>query len=298
MTKVSVIIPAYNASKTIERAIKSVWQNNLNDIEVIVINDGSSDDTSKKVTSLLKAHPALRLVNTDNLGVSAARNRGAAESRGELLAFLDADDEWLPGKIDFQLPKFNNPRVGLVYGDCFVDRGGKRVLWSSTNTMLSGRPVHELTKENFIPTLTVMLRKESFQKVGGFDKKIKYGEDYDLWWRIVVDGWEIDFVKNPLAIYYFGVGVGEGFIGRYEEYLNIYHKWQKTEGLDIPAKKIISKKLKFYQGLNYREKFILSFKKKDFKNASSFAWKRWVNSPLKVKFLVASVFFKLLGLLK
>lgn len=298
MSKVSVIVPAFNSERTIERAIRSIYLDNLIETETIVVDDGSTDRTTEVVRNLSTEFEGVKLITTKNSGPAAARNAGIKTVRGELVAFLDADDEWLPGKMEKQIPEFDDPQVGLVYSDCHVVREGKSSLWSKNNRLISGRPLRELAEENFIPTVTVVLRAETFKKTIGFDPAIKYGEDYDLWFRTIASGWKMKAILEPLASYYFALGFSENYPRKFEDYQKIYEKWQQIVGLDGRVKEVITRKIHYYQGLDYRAKFVTAVKENKFSQASQFAWKRFRNSPFKVKYLLAAVLFKAVGIFR
>lgn len=196
--RVSVVIPAYNAARFLPEAIESVLQQTCPVHEIIVVDDGSTDDTEHVICALGSSVTYIRQANA---GVSAARNRGISIASGELIAFLDADDRWLPEKIAQQLQIFiNNPRAGLVATDrADIDTHGNLLLDSLFKKQgiyhllsgLNGQPLpaalSRLVQVNFIPTSSVIVRKAALEKVGRFDASIRYGEDLELWARLAVE---------------------------------------------------------------------------------------------------------------
>ena len=190
---VSVIIPTYNSDGYITQAITSVLSQTYSDYEIIVIDDGSTDDTR---TALISYMDKITYLYQDNRGVSAARNLGIRHARAELIAFLDADDVWLPQKLEEQL-RFvtQNSHVALVFGDAeLFDVAGtvmpaylrQKAIASclSTDTTILKDAFNLLLEENFIVTSTALVRRWCLQKVGGFDESLRSVEDRDLWLRI------------------------------------------------------------------------------------------------------------------
>ncbi|MDR2934256.1 MAG: glycosyltransferase [Candidatus Adiutrix sp.] len=182
---VSVIIPTFNRAWSLGRAIDSVLAQDYRPLELIVVDDGSTDETSRLLAPLA-AKGRLRLLGQPNRGVSAARNAGLAAAQGSLLAFLDSDDEWLPGKLEAQVEFLeHHPEQGLVQTQERWYRGGRRVN--------PGRRHRKLAGDIFIPSLSlclispsaVMLRRELLDEAGLFDEDLPAAEDYDLWLRIL-----------------------------------------------------------------------------------------------------------------
>jgi glycosyltransferase involved in cell wall biosynthesis len=192
---VSVIVPAYNAGRYIAESLQSIAaQRGDFRLEILVVDDGSSDDTADKVLSF----PGVRLIRQENAGPSAARNRGIAASNGELVAFLDADDLWTEGKLAAQLAVFNaHPNLGLVFGDCqrfnesgslsesfFKESGLDEAFWGDPERVID--PYDKLFLINYIPTGSALVRKGALRVSGTFDESMRYVEDMDLWFRIAM----------------------------------------------------------------------------------------------------------------
>jgi O-antigen biosynthesis protein len=198
---VSVIIPTYQRGHCVVRAIESALAQTFTDLEVIVVDDGSTDDTEAQVTSI--GDPRVRYMpSEDNAGVAVARNRGMRESRGRFLAFLDSDDIWFPDKIARQIELFEraDDALGLVYGG--VERHDGQGITEATSPTHRGRLFRELLERNVIHGggSNVMIPRHVVARVGFFDESLPAIEDYDYWLRIARDH-EIDFVDQLVMRY-------------------------------------------------------------------------------------------------
>jgi glycosyltransferase involved in cell wall biosynthesis len=183
--KVSVIIPTYNRAATLERAIRSVWAQTETSFELIVVDDGSTDETPERLQALQSAGGRLRVERTENRGVSAARNLGVRVARGQWLAFLDSDDEWLPGKLATQLALLKEqPSLSLVHGEEIWIRRGVRVNPMRKHQKKGGDVFADAVRLCCISPSTVLLRKSLFEELGGFREDFPVCEDYDLWLKI------------------------------------------------------------------------------------------------------------------
>ena len=184
---VSVIIPAYNVGRIVGRAIESALAQTAPPLEIIVVDDGSSDDTG----AVAEQYGAkVRVLRQANAGPAAARNRGARAAAGDWLAFLDSDDAWLPTKLERQLAYVGSPRIGLV---CCLTNGSV-----STDRIT----LQNLWEYNYIGMSGVVVRRAAFEEVGGFDDDpgLISVEDYNLWLRIAMR-WEIAMVPENLFVY-------------------------------------------------------------------------------------------------
>lgn len=192
---VSVIIPAFNTARYIAEAIESVLAQTYSRHEIIVSDDGSTDKT-REVLEPFKEK--VRYLYQENRGVSAARNLGVRFAKGDLIAFLDADDVWLPRRLEKQMGFLEkHPDVSMVFADCELFSRSGTVAGSFLGekkcfgNFIGGERVipdafERLLDENYIPTSTVILKRGSFQGVGGFDESLRSVEDRDLWLRIAV----------------------------------------------------------------------------------------------------------------
>jgi len=183
MPSVSIIIPTFNRAEKITRAISSVIEQTFADFEIIVVDDGSRDNTEQTVAQfderlIYVAHPS-------NLGVSAARNTGIKKSGAPLLAFLDSDDHWLPEKLAVQVEFFNNhPQAVACQTEETWIRKEKRVNPKKKHLKPSGDIFEASLKLCLVSPSAVMLKRSLVEEVGLFDEDLPACEDYDLWLRI------------------------------------------------------------------------------------------------------------------
>ena len=179
---VSVIIPTYNRGWIIQEAIDSVLDQDFNDYELIVVDDGSEDNTLE----ILEAYgKAIKVLQQGNRGVSAARNRGIEEATGRLLAFLDSDDLWLPKKLSTQVKFFENNADALINQTQEIwNRNGLRVNPKKRHHKFSGMIFERSLELCLVSPSAVMIAKDLFDTVGVFDENLPACEDYDLWLRI------------------------------------------------------------------------------------------------------------------
>jgi len=207
---VSVVIPAYNAAAHIGRAIDSVLTQTLPAFEIIVVNDGSTDETAAIVQRYGKA---VRHIYQPNAGPSAARNRGIEAAQGNWVGFLDADDEWVRDKLLWQVAcVLRHNELAWVSGNAWLDLPwvGQQQLYDCPGQL---EPL--LEGEDVLPDAaaalanrvggnsdTMLIRREVFGQVGLFQVGAHYAEDYDMWWRIAYHRARMGYVNKPLSIYY------------------------------------------------------------------------------------------------
>lgn len=207
--RVSVVVPAYNATATIAATLRSIQAQTLADFELIVIDDGSSDGTPDLVDRIARDEPRLRLHRQANGGTAAARNAGIARARGEFVALLDNDDLWMPRYLELMTAALvAAPDAGFAYTDAWVlDDSTKRV---RTKTVLefyppvpAGAAAPELLRlliaTNFVMS-SVTARRTVLEEVGGFDPAVSGVDDYDLWLRILAAGHAAVPAPAPLLI--------------------------------------------------------------------------------------------------
>ena len=188
MRTVSVIVPAYNCAARIVHALDSIAAQSYprESIEIIVIDDGSTDDTAARVDAFAARSPTeTRYVVQQNAGPAAARNHGLSLARGDVIAFLDADDWWLPTKLELQVPLLNGA-VGLVYCDsAFVDGRGRPIQnYVRRIRMQRGNILLPLFCDFFLLTSSVVLTSATVAAVGAFDESLAVGEDYEFFLRV------------------------------------------------------------------------------------------------------------------
>ncbi len=184
MSTISVIIPAYNAEKTILATLESVQKQTFSDLELIVIDDGSTDRTVDLANTLQDSR--LKVFSYQNGGVSVARNRGIQHASGDFISFIDADDLWLSDKLQLQLEALQkNPEAGVAYSwTTFVDEKGT-VLYTQEPVFHKGDVYPQLLVENFILNgSNVLIRRQFVEAVGDFHAPLKYAEDWEFYIRL------------------------------------------------------------------------------------------------------------------
>ena len=197
--RVSVVIPTWNRRATLQEAIESVLAQTYTDYEIVVVDDGSTDGTGEWVQGRYREGPIVYL-HQENRGVAAARNAGIRAARGELVAFQDSDDLWLPRKLERQIPLFDrNASVGLVFCESEkVDRQGRVLESRKPSGAYRGRIVPALIRHNMMPTPTVVVRKRTALETGPMYEDLSFGEDWNYWLRIAARC-DVDFVPEVLV---------------------------------------------------------------------------------------------------
>jgi glycosyltransferase involved in cell wall biosynthesis len=203
--KVSVIVPVYNIASYITDTLMSVETQSFRDFEVLVVDDGSTDDTAKLVKGFCQRDDRFQLLQKENGGLASARNYGMYRARGEYIALLDGDDLYKPDKLANHVARLDrNLSAGVVYSASAAirDDGG------STFVSLSGRPLNSnllfsLLCKNFIGHgSNAMFRRSIIEEVGGFDETLPSSEDIDYWLRIASTGkWKFDREPQILCCY-------------------------------------------------------------------------------------------------
>ena len=194
---VSVIIPTYDRASTLPRAIDSVLAQTLAPLELIVVDDGSADDTERLVRD---RYARVRYLKQSNAGVSAARNRGLAAARGSWLAFLDSDDEWRPRKTERQLAALaERPDVLVCHTGENWMRRGRRVNPGLRHRKHGGWMFRHCLSLCAISPSSVIIHRDVLSSVGTFDEELPACEDYDLWLRIC-SRYEVQLVDEPLVV--------------------------------------------------------------------------------------------------
>lgn len=200
MPKVTVVIPAYNAMRYLPETMETALAQTFTDFEVLVVNDGSTDNTAEWVSQV--TDPRVRIVSQENKGLAGARNTGIAHAKGEYIAYLDADDLWEPTKLEKQVRCLDeNPEVGLVYTwTALADQYGK-----STGRVISshaeGNVWQELIEFNMVCCgSTPLIRRSCFDVVGLFSPDVSPSDDWDMWLRIA-NKFSFGVVKEALIRY-------------------------------------------------------------------------------------------------
>ncbi len=196
--QVSIIIPTYNRSSFLQRAITSILNQTFDDFELIIVDDCSIDDTERVVADMNDDRIKYMKLES-NIGAAAARNIGIKSARGQYIAFLDSDDEYLHNKLELQINKFQETpgNVGIIYSGYYIiyesDSYHEVVL-----PEYKGNLFDILLKHNRIGSSTPLVRKECFDSCGLFDESLPSCQDWDMWLRISTK-YDFDFANEPLA---------------------------------------------------------------------------------------------------
>ena len=201
MLKISVIIPSYNRKHTLSRAIKSVLNQTYNASEIILVDDGSIDETKPWV---LGNFPMVKYLSQLRNGVSAARNKGIEHSKNNWISLLDSDDEWLPEKLEEQVQQIKEDKSSLFsHTNEIWIRNGVRVNQMKKHQKYGGQIFNKCLDICRVSPSSVLLHKKVLQDVGLFDEKLEVCEDYDLWLRISAK-YPVLFLDRPLIVKYGG----------------------------------------------------------------------------------------------
>ncbi len=197
MPTISIIVPAYNAERTIVETVTSVQQQTYSDFELIVINDGSTDQTLELLGKV--QDPRLKVYSYENGGLSVARNRGIAQASGEFIAFLDADDLWTTDKLELQLTALQqHPEAGVAYSwTLFMDEKGE-LFHADKPIFFEGNVCAQLLVSNFLASgSNPLIRTQAVTSIGEFDPLVSGAADWDYWLRLAAR-WH--FVVVPSAL--------------------------------------------------------------------------------------------------
>jgi GT2 family glycosyltransferase len=200
METISVIIPAYNAERFILETIESVRQQTVSNIEIIVIDDGSSDRTVELLNTVKDSR--LKIFSYQNAGVAVARNRGITHATGDYIAFLDSDDLWSSNKLELQLAALQqHPEAGVAYSwTCFIDEQSK-FLYHHEKFLFEGNVYSHLLVKNFFGCGSIpLVRKQAIESVGTFDSTLIPVEDWDYWLRLAAK-WSFVVVPKTQIFY-------------------------------------------------------------------------------------------------
>jgi glycosyltransferase involved in cell wall biosynthesis len=195
--KVSVIIPTYNRAHYIQKALDSVMAQTYQDFEVIVIDDGSTDNTREVVKQYGEK---VRYFYQENTGIPGARNAGIRNSAGDYIAFLDSDDYWVKEKLERQMALFSeHPEYGMVASCCAsIEQDGS--FREKNRPGKSGWILEDIFQKNFIRTSSAIVKRECLEKIGLFDEELQQCQEYDLWMHIAVY-YPIGFINESLSVY-------------------------------------------------------------------------------------------------
>src|SRR5579871_1193688 len=221
MPGISVIIPAYNPGRFLEETLQSVIAQTYTDWECVVVDDGSKEDLCWVATR----HPQIRLIQQENRGLSIARNRGILATTAEYIAFVDADDLWLPTKLERQLARMEDPAIGLCHAQfAVIDAEGRRSEIGSPAQFYAFETFRDLLRHNCVGVSSVLLRREALAVSGLFDPMLRTAQDHDMWVKITRH-YQSAFVPTVEILYrVHGNNLSGDFRLTYEEVMRILRK--------------------------------------------------------------------------
>jgi len=255
MPRVSVIIPTHNRARFLAESIQSVLAQTFDNLETIVVDDGSTDNTREVVGNFLG--PRVKYVYQENQGASAARNAGILIATGDFIALLDSDDVWLGDKLALQVDLLDShPKAGLVYSDAYLfdDQSGAILgRFLEGKGVFSGKVLRQLLSTQFIKTSTVVIRRNVFDVTGYFDESMMRVHDRDMWLRIAYH-FDIQGISIPLArIRVHSSGISQNWEGVWTGRAMVMNKAQRDFTLSRDERRILKTNLSrvYYQHGRY-----------------------------------------------
>lgn len=274
MPKVSIIVPCYNVQNYVESCLYSIIGQSFIDYEIIIVDDGSTDNTSKIIYSFIKKYQDkinIKYIYQNNKGASAARNRGIIESSSEYIALIDSDDRWRKDSLEKKMELFKNRNISCVYSDVLMIHSPEKQI-SLKNTykkLIKGNIYPEILEHNYI-NINVIIKKTVLDECGLFDESLKTCEDYDLWIRIASKGYLFDFVDDPLT--YVTIrkdSLSKDILQMYSDMLIIFNKILKASAMESLDYKIALDRKKYFEKLYYEELFVNLVLKRNYEDAKS-----------------------------
>lgn len=249
---ISVIIPTYNSSKTILRAIESVLQQTYDDFEVIIIDDGSTDDTKKLINTYVNDSRVFYTFQT-NKGPSSARNKGVNLSKANYIAFLDADDEWHKDKLKIQMDTIINKNLNFI-GSTYQYEVFDNYI---NDIKLNKYSFNSLLLKTRFSTPGVLMAKKLFIEIGGFDENLKYAEDNDLWLRIATN-YDLYIIELPKLVRlhksaYGSSGLSSNMYAMFKGELSVLEKLYKNTKITFIKYQVI----KFFLLIKFIRRFLI-----------------------------------------
>lgn len=296
MPKVSVIIPSFNCELYIAETINSVLNQTLKDIEVIVVDDGSTDRTREIVAAL---GGPIRLIAQANAGRCAARNRGIREAGGEFICLLDHDDVWFSNKLADELAVFEaRPEVGAVFSHYIYWRGDAENNYpvperfdlnaypDGIDEEFSGWIYHQFLLDCHMLTSASMFRAEVFQRCGHYVESLPYSEDWELWLRIARE-FQMVKLRRPSTLYRQHIQQGSRVVRDVDYRTELLTQTVAQWGLCSRDGRCISRRQFRVQLASFHASFAFDhLQGGSLKIAISSFMKAWLNNPLKFKYLV------------
>jgi glycosyltransferase involved in cell wall biosynthesis len=223
MSLFSVVITCYNYGEYLESSVQSVLEQTCSDFEIIIIDDGSTDNTPE-VVKQYEEDDKIRYIRQTNAGQPKAKNLGIVESKGEWIAFLDADDIWMPTKLEKQRALFVDSQVGVVYSRRqWINKDGIEIS-GDERALCRGNILNQIFIDNFICFSSSVIRRTVLNEAGFFDENLPMGIDYDLWVRLAARC-KFDYVNEPLVKYRTGhANLSSNTMKRYDNAQKIMDK--------------------------------------------------------------------------
>ncbi len=257
MIRVSVIIPAYDSEKFISETIMSVLNQTYKDYELIIVDDGSTDNTAAIVKRYVSLHNNIRYIYQPHHGQSEAKNIGIRESKGEFIAFLDHDDIWLPNKLEKQIKALSPSNYKIICCDMQLYENGELISGSALERLgfkyiRSGFVYNEILWNCFLFSSTVLLNRDCFRTVGVFNGYYKMAEDYDLWLRMAKI-YPISFMNERLVMRRLHAhNLSKNMFFSWSSLILLFTSLLAEESLGRKEKLIIKKRLsEFYFDIGY-----------------------------------------------
>ena len=233
---VSVVIATFNMAQYLPEALRSVLCQTYSNLEVHLVDDGSTDGTQDAISPYM-SDPRIHYHRQNNRGQACAKNAGLRLATGDYVAFLDADDKWMPEKLARQIPKFaSSSKIGVVYSPAvFIDANGATINLEYAPTRYRGKVTTQLLFENFLCFPSAIVRRQCFQSVGMFDESLPMSIDYDLWLRLSTQ-YDFDYTDEPTLYYRVWPGqMSRNIIKRYGCVIRVMDRFLKSNSALVPS---------------------------------------------------------------
>ncbi|MBW4452188.1 MAG: glycosyltransferase [Nostoc indistinguendum CM1-VF10] len=300
---VSVIMPAYNASKYLHETITSVLSQTFDNFELLIVDDGSTDNSAEIAHKYGNEDSRIKIFCQENKGVSVARNTGISLSSGKFIAFIDADDQWLPDKLACHINHLNmDENLGISFGKVEFINDDSNGTGKFSNSILNNLTPLDFYYENPIITPSnAVLRRDVLEQIGGFDKNLKGTEDAELFLRAAYMGWKVEGIARVLTRYRISQKGVSSQLYRMEEDWNRLNKKVQIYAPNLVNEHYSQAKAMFLRYLA-RQAFRLNLPSHigiEFMNRALYSdWKIILRQPQRTTFTILAVYSQYLHLLK
>ncbi len=235
---VSIVIASYNMGQYLGTAIDSLLAQTWGNIEVIIVDDGSTDNTPQMMQAY-SSNDKVNYIRTENRGQPKAKNLGVKAAKGDFIGFCDADDFWTIDKLEKQMPLFSDESVGIVYSEVsYVDENGNPYDKPAPYERHIGNVTEQLLLKNFVPFGTSVIRRQCVEQDGAFDEQFKMGIDWDLWLRYSLN-WKFSYCPDKTYIYREWSGqMSKNYKGRYDFAFRILEHFLGKHGDKLSPKAV------------------------------------------------------------